>query len=195
MPSIIDQVRKIVINECQKSRYTISPFPAYSFHIQVVEKYSILLAKKLKANLEITQLGALLHDIGMIKHGKNNHELTGVSEAQKILNNLNYPKNKINRVSEIIRSHRGSKDIPPETLEAKIVANADAMAHYDILPALMEVALRENHNDGVKSYWWLYDKIERNWQKKLTIPYAREMMKEKYQAIKTVLDSMREYVK
>lgn len=195
MSLIINQVKKIVKEECQISRYTISPFPAYSFHIRIVEKYSMLLAKKLKADLEITQLGALLHDIGMIKHGKENHELTGVKEAQKILNDLNYPKNKINRISEIILSHRGSKEIPPKTLEAKIVANADAMAHYDILPALLEVALRENNNDGKAAFWWLYHKIERNWQKKLTIPYARKMMEEKYQAIKVVLDSMKEYIK
>ncbi|RLJ06347.1 MAG: hypothetical protein DRP14_00175 [Candidatus Aenigmatarchaeota archaeon] len=67
------------------------------------------------------------------------------------------------------------------------------MAHFDIIPALLQVALRKENNNLEKAVNWVYDKIERDWNKKLTIPEAKEMMKEKYGAIKLLFSSMKQY--
>jgi hypothetical protein len=40
------------------------------------------------------------------------------------------------------------------------------MAHFDIIPVLIQAALKKENR-------WLYEKIERDWNKKLTIPEAR----------------------
>jgi hypothetical protein len=74
------------------------------------------------------------------------------------------------------------------------VANADAMAHFDLFPALVRAALIKEDDNLKEAVEWLDQKIERDWNKKLTIPEARKMIKEKYEAIKLLLDSIKEYL-
>ena len=183
---MIEKVREIVKKECDEWDW--------KFHILPVVKYAKLLAKKLNADGELAELGALLHDIGRIKFGPKNHEITGIPEAEKILKQFNYPQKIIDEVKHCIESHRGSGTIKPKTIVAKIVANADAMAHFDTILALLQIALKKENNDIEKAVNWVYDKIERDWNKKLTIPEAKEMMKEKYEAIKLLLNSMKQYI-
>lgn len=172
----LGKVRKIVGDECDEW--------LLKRHIIYVVKYSRLLAEKLDANKEIVELGALLHDIGIAKHGKEEHEKTGALEAERVLKEVGYSQNIIDEVKHCIESHRSRTEIKPRTLAAKIVANADAMAHFDTIPHLMQIALKNENNDSEAARRWIYDKIERDWSKKLTIPEAKEMMRNKYEAIK-----------
>ena len=183
---MIEKVRELVKKEADEFDW--------KYHLVPVVKYAKLLAKKLNADEDLAELGALLHDIGRIKFGGKNHEITGIPEAEKILKQVNAPREVINEVKHCVESHRGSKDIPPKTTIAKIVANADAMAHFDAIPVLIQVALKKENDDIEKAFRWVYEKIERDWNKKLTIPEAKEMMKEKYEAIKLLFDSMKEYM-
>lgn len=180
--SKLEKVRKIVEIECNEFDEWL-----WKRHVLYVVKYSKLLAEKLGADsetAEIAELAALLHDIGIAKYGNKCHEKTGQTEAERILNAAGYSQNVIGEVKHCIASHRGSKDIKPKTIAAKIVSNADAMAHFSTIPHIMAVALRNENNDSEKARQWIYDKIERDWGKKLTIPEAKELMREKYIAIK-----------
>lgn len=184
---MIDRVREIVKAEC-KTR-------DWKYHIVLVVKYARLLAEELNADVELAEMGALLHDIGRLKFGGKDHERTGIPEAEKILKELNCPQEVVDEIKHCVESHRGSKDISPRTTIAKIVANADAMAHFDVLPVLLQYALEKYNNDLEKAIEWTDRKIERDWNKKLTLPEAKDMMREKYEAVRLLLDSMKEYGK
>ena len=89
-------------------------------------------------NLEVLQLAALLHDIGGLrelkdKTGKVCHARESAKMAQKILKNLKYPQEKIDKVIHCILSHRHRTGVKPETKEAKILFDADKL---DALGAL-----------------------------------------------------------
>ena len=159
----------------------------WKYHISLVVKYSKLLAERTGADVKLAELGALLHDIGRIRFGPENHEITGANEAEKILKELNCPKETIAEIRHCVESHRGSGTARPRTKVAQIIANADAMAHFDAIPFLLQVALKNENGDLEKAVSWLHDKIERDWNKKLTLPEAKEMMKEKYEAIRLLL--------
>lgn len=177
--SQIKKVKEIVTKEC--------PNKTWKRHINLVAKYAKLLAERLRVDEEIVELGALLHDIGSIKFGEENHEITGQAEAEKILKKLGYDQGVIEEVKECIRSHRGSKDVKPRTIVAEIIANADAMAHFVSIPTLFRVGLERNGNNEEKAANWILEKLERDWNKKLTIRKAKELMKERYTAIKLLL--------
>jgi|GEM_PF-6215009 len=69
-----------------------------------------------------------------------------------------------------------------------LIQNADAMAHFDALAYLFKIKFAKDlsvHEMVV----WLQKKIERNWNKKLTLPEARAMVKETYVAAKLPLDA------
>jgi uncharacterized protein len=88
---------------------------------------SEMIARKEKADLEVIIPAAIFHDV--INYPKNNpkskfHAQESADEAIKILSLIDdFPKDKINAVDYAIRMH-GLK-IPPETLEARIIQDAD----------------------------------------------------------------------
>jgi uncharacterized protein len=181
---MLNKVRDLVKSEAEEADW--------KYHIVPVVKYAKKLAKILNANEEVVELAALLHDIGRLRFGGENHDVTGIPEAEKILAEHNAPQEVIDEVKHCIESHRGSKDIPPKTTIARIIANADAMAHFDILPVFFYWRSKKQTFD--EAFKWVDDKIDRDWNKKLTLPEARKMMDDKYKAIKLVLNSNKEYM-
>lgn len=137
---IVNKIRNFVEEECRKptSKYGYDPF---TNHFVNVVKYSKELAKRLNADKEICEISAWLHDIGSIIYGRENHHITSCEIAETKLRELNYSNDKIKRVTQCILSHRGSKDIKCETLESKILRDADAMSNYDNIAGIFKAAL------------------------------------------------------
>jgi len=181
----IDEIRRFVKNKAENNDW--------KYHIVPVVNYSKKLAKTIGVNEEIAELAALLHDIGRMVSEDENHHLTGLPVAEKILKKYNYSRKVIDEVKHCIESHRGSKDIKPRTKTAQIISNADVMAHFDNFPVLIFFGSKKEFKfeEIIK---WLDNKIERDWRKKLTIPEAKEMMKEKYKAIRLILNSTKKYL-
>ena len=184
--NVIEEIRKLVEEVCKRDSNLFGD-EIWAYHILSVAKYAKLLARKLNADEEIVEIAALLHDYAGIKHaGKyENHHLLGAEEAEKILKRFNYSKEKIEKVKHCIYAHRGSKPVKRETMEAECVASADAMAHFDNIPSLLYFAfirLKMNLEEGTK---FVRNKLERSWSK--LIPEAKEIIKEKYEASKSIL--------
>lgn len=181
----LKRVREIVKQDCRNcKRYSSN---VWDQHIVLVVGYSKMLAKKLGADEETIELAALLHDLGSLRFGEEGHEITGQREAEKILKELGYPPKTIEEIKEAIGSHRGSLDVKPKSLTAKILANADAMAHFDVVPVLLRVGLDKYEKNEKLAAKWVLDKLERDWNKKLTIPEAKKMVTDKYKATKLLL--------
>jgi putative nucleotidyltransferase with HDIG domain len=180
---ITKEVKKLIKNEyCDDIDW--------KYHLESVHKFALELASKIKCDNEIVELAALLHDIGRyVTKEQEGHEKTGLPEARKVLERYNYPENKIQSVLHCVESHRGSVDVKTKTIEAEIVRNADAMAHYDIMP-LFFVMCGDNDKKIVEKATWAKQKYERNWSKKLTLPEAKEVVREKHKAIMLILDSI-----
>lgn len=181
----IREVRKLV-----KSKFKEHD---WKYHIVPVVKYAKKLAKEYKVDEEVVELAALLHDIGRvsIKHDEDHH-VVGVPEAERVLRKFNYPEKVIEEVKHCVASHRTSKGPEPKTMIAKIIANADAMAHFDILPVFFHWRhKRYKFEENVK---WADNKIKKDWQKKLTLPRARNLVEKKYKAIRLLLDALKKYI-
>jgi uncharacterized protein len=157
------------------------------YHIRVVVRNALKLAKIYKADEEIIELACWLHDIararGLEPGEENTHHVSGAKKAEEILRNLDYSEDKIKKITRCILTHRGTKnDYFPETIEEKIVANADAMAHFEsFLNLFSEFVSPDNFEEGVRL---VKEKLERDWNKKLTLSEAKMMVKPKYDAIK-----------
>ncbi len=181
---IVKNVENIVKKECKKPT-NIFGYAFFVYHIMPVVKYAKLLAKRFEADKEILELAALLHDIGVIQGDKPNHHISGAKEAEKILKKFNYPKEKIEQIKHCIFAHRSSKSIPRKTIEAKCLASADAMAHFDEIPSLFESAFVRFKMNPEEGQEWILAKLERDWKK--LIPEARKLVRNKYNAVKLLL--------
>ncbi len=108
-------------------------------HILRVEKLAKRIAEDENADMEIIEAASLMFDIARLLEDRGeceDHAVKGAEIARDILKEINFPKEKIESVCHAILAHRRSKDRIPETLEAKILQEADyldAMGAIDIM--------------------------------------------------------------
>lgn len=100
-------------------------------HTERVYNLAVHLAQAEGADLEVVQLAALLHDITRKEEddssGVINHALKGAEVAREILLDLGVGEEKIDRICECIARHRFRDNNQPETLEEKIIFDADKL--------------------------------------------------------------------
>jgi uncharacterized protein len=107
--------------------------PAHDFqHISRVYKNAELISKQEESvDLDIVLAAALLHDLVVYPKGSSktiNSADDSAEIAKKILLEYkNYPREKIEKVADAIRTHSYSKRLVPQTLEGKILQDADRL--------------------------------------------------------------------
>lgn len=186
MSEVVENIREELIKRCNMYNEK-NDYDFWNDHIKFVVKNAVELAKECGADVEIVELGALLHDISMPSEigPREEHNIYGTKIADELLTKLDYPKDRIERVKECVLRHRGSKDLPRNTIEEQCVADADVIAHFDCIPSLFHLVYKEMNlsiNDGVD---FLKKKLERDYNK--LSPRARDILKDRYENILNVL--------
>ena len=105
-------------------------------HVERVYNLAVRIAKEENADLDVVKAAVLLHDIAraMEDEGKiEDHATEGARMARKVLEEVNFPKEKIDKVIHCIEAHRFKKGVEAESLEAKILQDADRL---DIIGAI-----------------------------------------------------------
>lgn len=123
---VIDAITK----EVKRFLYSASGSHGWD-HVERVYRLCIRIGKKEGADLEILKMAALLHDIGrddeIRSGGKICHAERGAVEAREILEKLGISGEKIEKVVHCIETHRFRGNKTPESLEAKILFDADKL--------------------------------------------------------------------
>lgn len=100
-------------------------------HTERVYNLAIYIGKQENADLEVLGLAAILHDIARKEQdesgGKIDHAKRGAELAAEILAKYNLPKEKLDNIVHCIATHRFRDNNKPETLEAKILYDADKL--------------------------------------------------------------------
>jgi len=101
-------------------------------HVFRVYNLCLHLAKKERVDLDILQAAALLHDIARVKEdddstGKTDHAVLSSNMAGPILRDFGFSEDKIKHVQDCIISHRYRTENEPQTIEAKILFDADKL--------------------------------------------------------------------
>lgn len=100
-------------------------------HVQRVYNLCIKIAKSEgKVNLIILRVAALLHDIGYRrdhKKGTDRHDEISAEMAVPILIKYKFTQYQTDNIIECILSHRFRADHKPESIEAKILFDADKL--------------------------------------------------------------------
>ncbi|WP_129407870.1 HD domain-containing protein [Marinitoga lauensis] len=128
-------------------------------HVLRVTKYAEEIAIEENADVEMVIIAALLHDIARHDEviGKiRDHALEGAKKAEIYLKSINYPKYK--EVSYCIENHRFSKGIIPDTLEAKILQDADRLDALGYI-GIARVFMHKNGGNIQERIKHFYDKI------------------------------------
>ncbi|MCA1915698.1 HD domain-containing protein [Methanospirillum hungatei] len=82
-----------------------------------------------QAEMEILIPAAIFHDIARPLERKTgiSHEIKGAEMTEEFLTGISYGEERILRIVHAIKAHRFSTALVPETLEAKILSDADKL--------------------------------------------------------------------
>lgn len=150
--SIVEEIKKLIKEKSDE--YLKNDSGKYDFwngHLKYVYQEATDLAEKYEADLEIVQLGALLHDIALLEKvgTKVDHHENGKILAEEILREYDYPEDRMQRVLGCVLHHRSSRNA--ENLEELCVADADILAHFDNIPMLFDAAYNLHGMVGIEN--------------------------------------------
>ncbi len=152
----------------------------WDIHVKPVIEYSKKMAEKYDADVEIVWLSAILHDIARLTE-EEPHDEIGSEKAYKLLLKKGFTENIAEKVKGIILTHRCRK-YPPENLEQKILASADAMAHF--LPPFYFWVGKYSNKTFAEILERNNNKIERDYNQKIFFEDEKKMVKERYEILK-----------
>lgn len=182
---IVEIVMLYVEEEC-KNPLNEQGYEPYLFHFVPMVEYAEKLADELGGDKEIISVAGWLHDIGSILEGRENHHISGARIAEAKLRELNYPEVKIEKVKNCILNHRGSQQNNRETIEEKIIAEADTLSNFDNISGIFKMAfVHEALNQG-EAKESVRRKLE-NKYKQLHFERSKEIIKPKYEAVMLLL--------
>lgn len=168
----LESVREFFNNEWNKSSEDIKR--NFKGHFEGVLKYAKMLGKGEAVDMEVLEISVLLHDVSTLRGDYEEHHMKGAEIAEKLLKELNYPIEKIEKVKHCILSHRGSKKIKRETKEAQILADADALCHFDEIDALFNAY--KDKNKVLEKLNRSYDKLSNE---------SKIIVKDKFEKLKS----------
>lgn len=115
-------------------------------HVLRVLANALKIAETESANLEILQTATLLHDIarGDQEITGQDHAKTGATWARDILKDA--PDDFVEAVCHAIEAHRFRVDNPPQTIEAKILYDADKLDSIGAVGVARVFAYAGGHN-------------------------------------------------
>ncbi len=97
-------------------------------HVQLVRKFALKLAEIEKADKDIVEISALLHDIGKDK-GRKGHNERSYELSKKFLEKINLPGKK-KLILKCILKHSGNFSKEDNEIEVKVIQSADALGTF-----------------------------------------------------------------
>ncbi len=164
-------------------------FWGYPNHLLVVVKNAERIAKEKNADVEQVVAGALLHDIAdaVMLRSEENHEKRSIGIARELLEKTKFSQKETDFIIyEIILPH-SCKEILPTTLEGKVLATADSIAHFQSDFYTFFCWQHWGKNDDGNYYAfkkWVLSKIEKDFNRKIFFDDIREEVRPQYEATK-----------
>ena len=148
--NFISQIKDFAIKNSENG--DIHGFP----HIKRVYNMCVRIGEDLNANLLVLKIAALFHDIGRINERKSsdnkNHAKISAEMALEFLrsNDFNLSQDDINNVIHCIKAHSYSMKLSPETLEAKILSDADKLDAIGAIGVYRTIGFTVKNDGGIE---------------------------------------------
>lgn len=156
-------------------------------HVAMVEKWARnILFDHPEINKNVLLMSVWLHDIGLLFWDKGkDHAIKSETETKRFLLEIGIKPEIINEVAHCVRAHRG-RDVPPESLEAKILAAADSASHLTDFNYLVQMS------QGQRDY--TLGKLERDYRDICVFPKLKKELTPLYLAWKKLLAAYPDFV-
>lgn len=163
----------------------------YENHVLVVAKYAREVAQRHGVDANRCEAVALLHDLGDALTSRYDpaHEQISLTKAEELLVAAGYDHKTVRRlVDDALRNHSCHDGECPESDEGKVLATADAMAHFltDFYPYMQEYVFKDRGLESFRA--WTAEKIERDYKVKIFYAEERAIVTPAYKKMRELLN-------
>ncbi len=126
-------------------------------HVLRVYHLCLQLAKDEQGvNIEVLELASLLHDIARVREdtddtGKTDHAVLGAAMAEQVLRDAGYPEETTRHVCACIATHRFRGNAVPQSIEAKLLFDADKLDSLGAVGIARAYMLAARYNENIYS--------------------------------------------
>lgn len=163
-------------------------------HIFVVAQKAGDLADRFGAQKELCMAAALLHDIADTKMLRENekHDEECATIAQQLLQQADFTLEEINIIiDDAIAMHGCKRGQVPQTLEGKVMASADALAHLQTDFYIHAVKAFQSEGKPIQEIRnWVLSKIERDYRDKMFFDEIRSEVTTRYKKLKAYINQL-----
>lgn len=150
---MINEVKEYFIeksNEYEK----VHGYNYWENHVKYVVDIAKKLAEKNKADTEVVEISAILHDIAkVLEEEKEPHNIIGSKIAVQLLKNKKYNPQKIEQIRKCILYHNENIESVKLTKEEWCIRNADIISMFNNITIFFYLAYNEykaSYEDGKK---------------------------------------------
>lgn len=193
---MIEQEMLLIIKRFSNDKMGDDVIHGFS-HVERVLNSCLYLGKKLNANLRILEISALLHDIGRNHEnsgieGKNHAELSA-GMALNFLKSRDFQlsQEEIDKIIHSIKSHSFSNNYLPNTLEAKILSDADKLDALGAIGLFRTIGFAIKKGAGIEK---VIDHLERKILKlkeQMNLDISKKLAQERHQIILDFYNNIR----
>lgn len=156
----------------------------YENHVLVVARFAREVAERQGVDPDLCEAAALLHDLAdaVTSRYDPEHGQISLNEAEKVLVAAGYDANTVRRiVDDALRYHSCHGDERPQSDEGKVLATADALAHFltDFYPYMQKNVFKDRGAEAFRR--WAAEKIERDYHVKIFYDGERARVKPAYE--------------
>lgn len=190
MTARLEKLRQAVDQRYRQPDPGADPWIAWGYenHTLVVARFAGEVAERFGGRTEFCIAAALVHDIAdvLMDRSEEGHATRSYEIGKALLTASGFSDAEAREIIEdIVSTHSAKKSNPPRTLDGKILATADAMAHLsnDFFVYLCWIRRDENYQDYRK---WALKKVEKAYQRKLFFPEIQHEFEPRYQFLKSL---------
>lgn len=183
---IIDFVQKN-LSVSNKGAHTLD-------HIMRVNALSMRIGDGLPINHRILEAAALLHDVGRPQEAESgiSHSILSGEMSRPLLGDLAYSDSEIDRITDAIRTHRFSEGIEPNSLEGKILSDADKLDAIGAVGIYRAIAQAESRGVGMMGFLQHADEKLLKLKDLMYTTKGKELALERHMVLQNFVNELRE---
>jgi len=162
-------------------------------HTMRVYSLCMKIGTDLKANLKVLGAAALLHDVGRPREEETavSHSILSGEMGRGILSESEFTDSEIDHVVEVIRTHRFSEGLEPNSLEGKILSDVDKLDAMGAIGVFRAVAQAASTGAGIEGFLYHADEKLLKLRELMYTDNARIEAGHRYQTLEAFVNQLR----
>ncbi|MHA1769167.1 MAG: HD domain-containing protein [Candidatus Thorarchaeota archaeon] len=165
-------------------------------HTVRVYRLAMQIGREVGADLRVLGAAAILHDVGRAREAREgiSHAILSGEMSIDILKSLGFSESEIRGIVDAIRTHRFSEGLEPNSLEGRILSDADKIDAMGAIGVFRAVAQATRDGRGIQGFIRHAEEKLLRLRDLIYTDEARQIANEKHETLERFVEELRSEV-